>query len=297
MPNYADVARAKRGFTKDMSKIRLTRAHGGIRSLLRPFADELDICFGKQTDRERVEARSERIITSWKERDPKLKEKDALKAQKQLDDLNASLVWPHNLAHMETIFTAIKSHFDEHFFGEEDAPTSSPTSPSTSPTSASHAPGEQVNLSLAEDSCSSTAVRHIDAQSVPEDTDGASDQVLADGDPALSKSLLNVATSLFATPAVDEAAEDEDSEAGLPLDLPTSEQETGIEQDLEKIAVAEIMDNDSIVRRAGDASRKFWQITLGNPSSDWHSLAVFLRETHHSLFSSCQPAPSSVAVH
>lgn len=115
-PNYGDVATAKRHLVKDLSEVELTVGHAETRSLLRLFAKGVQICFRDQDERENTEGAANETIKSWSRGDRMITKVDALAAEKELAELNTSLVWPQGIGRMDTLFAVIKVHFDQYLY-------------------------------------------------------------------------------------------------------------------------------------------------------------------------------------
>lgn len=251
----------------DISNLKLTQAHTKIHSLLGSFSEDVRACYMKQLERQNINATTSNIISGWNRGDRIFRSKVS-KAQKDLDELRTSIVWPQSLGHTDGLFASVKDTFEEYLFGEGDELSSPDAMQPGSPQSTT-SDGNQHPLT--------------------DNTFEAPHKVLSRGSPIQSGPQSNTEPPLSLSTAADRGAGDANSETGVLAH--TNREQSKQENDLQNIPISDIMCSDKIIECAGDASRAFWQDALEEPASEWHSMALFLKDNHSALFPSPPPRP------
>lgn len=272
VPNYGEVAITKSKIVEDPSPVKLTQAHIQIRSLLRSFSKDIRMCFVKQVERRHVERPANGIISSWQEGDSTITKEDVFNAEKEHAELNASLKWPQCVGHMDTLFAKAKVYFKQHLYGTKVEPSSANAELATQP-------GSDPQTT------SSAKLDHS-----PPDEVVASPRIVPADFPSVQTSCSsNVATLPPVPSATHERTTNPNPEPELgPQDSAAKQGNPPLGR-LEQTAVSAAMSNDVAVAHACDASRTFWENALEEPASEWHSMALFLKNNHSALFSSPPP--------
>lgn len=189
---------------------------------------------------------------------------------------------------METLFNDIKAHFEEHLNREKNKSSRSNGPHARLPNSSLCATTSPADLFSQRDNTVRIDTTNKNQRPSPKVASAPRD-MLADGDSAHGSSSFEVAALPSRCSTVNGAVIGAKPEAQLLPQGGAIKPEKA--HDLNKISISEIMCSDEIVECAGNASRAFWQDAADKPASEWHSMALFLKDHHSALFPSAPPLP------